>query len=174
MKELQQAEPELEIRWRAFELRPEPVPTLDPQGEYLSRAWQDRVYPLARKMGIPLKQPPVQPRSRLAHQAAYWARSQGHFDEYNAAIFRALFERGEDIGDGTVLLRLAADTGLNPHNLDASLLCGEFLEAVLTDERDAGRMGIRGVPSFLASPREIVSGVQPLSGLKELIKRARS
>jgi hypothetical protein len=39
----------------------------------------------------------MQPRSRLAHQAAHWARGQGRFEDYNAAVFRAFFERGEDI-----------------------------------------------------------------------------
>jgi hypothetical protein len=37
--------------WRAFELRPEPVPTLDPKGAYLENVWRDSVYPLAKKLG---------------------------------------------------------------------------------------------------------------------------
>jgi predicted DsbA family dithiol-disulfide isomerase len=45
-----------------------------------------------------MKLPPVQPRSRLAHEAARWAREQGCFDDYHAAVFRSFFERGEDIG----------------------------------------------------------------------------
>jgi len=31
--ELKQSEPQVEIIWKAFELRPEPVPTLDPRGD---------------------------------------------------------------------------------------------------------------------------------------------
>ncbi len=78
--------------WRAYELRPHSVPTLDPDGEYLHRVWDASVYPMAERMGIPMKLPPVQPRSRLAHEAAQWAREQGRFDDYNAAVFRAFFE----------------------------------------------------------------------------------
>ncbi|MDQ3309649.1 MAG: DsbA family protein, partial [Gemmatimonadota bacterium] len=29
----------LEVEWKAFELRPDPVPTLDPAGEYLRTTW---------------------------------------------------------------------------------------------------------------------------------------
>jgi len=29
----------VEVVWRAFELRPEPVPTLDPKGDYLRDIW---------------------------------------------------------------------------------------------------------------------------------------
>ncbi len=56
----------LQIEWRAFELRPEPQPTLDPDGEYLHRAWNSSVYPMAAERGLDLKLPPVQPRSRKA------------------------------------------------------------------------------------------------------------
>jgi len=34
---------EVEIDWRAFELRPEPAPTLDPNGDYLHRVWNQSV-----------------------------------------------------------------------------------------------------------------------------------
>jgi hypothetical protein len=34
-----------------FELRPEPHETLRPEGDYLQRAWQQSVYPIARSMG---------------------------------------------------------------------------------------------------------------------------
>ena len=36
-----------EVVWRAFELRPEPVPALDPKGEYLMRVWRSSVYRLS-------------------------------------------------------------------------------------------------------------------------------
>ena len=41
--------PGLQVYWHAFELRPEPVPTLDPDGEYLHRVWNQSVYPMAAK-----------------------------------------------------------------------------------------------------------------------------
>ncbi len=68
-----------------------------------------------------MKLPPLQPRSRLAHEAAHWARTQGRFDDYHAAIFRAFFERGEDIGDIEVLMPLATDLGLDMESLRAAL-----------------------------------------------------
>jgi predicted DsbA family dithiol-disulfide isomerase len=102
-------------------VRPEPVPPLDPKGEYLQRAWSTSVYPLAERLGVKMKLPPLQPRSRLAHEAAHWARTQGRFDDYHAAIFRAFFERGEDIGDIEVLMPLATDLGLDMESLRAAL-----------------------------------------------------
>src|SRR3569832_2404616 len=84
----------LSVRWRAFELRPEPVPTLDPGGEYLRSAWARVVYPMADQRGMVLKLPPLQPRSRKALEAAAHARDEGRFDAMHVGIFRAFFEHG--------------------------------------------------------------------------------
>ena len=42
----------VQVHWRAFELRPDPVPTLDPAGEYLRTTWDRAVYPMAAERGI--------------------------------------------------------------------------------------------------------------------------
>jgi predicted DsbA family dithiol-disulfide isomerase len=162
----------VEIVWRAFELRPEPVPTLDPNGEYLRTVWSSSVYPLAERLNIRMKLPPIQPRSRRAHEAAYWAKHQGRFSEYNEALFRAFFERGEDISNIDVLSRLASDMGLDSNALRKAIDKHEYLESVLADEREARKLGISGVPAFVAN-RKTLSGVQPVESLKKLIERAR-
>jgi len=164
----------VEIVWKAFELRPEPTPTLDPNGEYLTRVWRSSVYPLAERLGVTMRLPPVQPRSRRAHEAARWARSLGRFDDYNAAVFRAFFERGEDIGRVDVLLSLAADLGLDASGLRAALDRREFEAGVLADEREAEELGLGGVPAFVADKRLALSGVQPTEGLRDLVDRARA
>lgn len=166
-------DPEVEVVWRAFELRPEPAPTLDPKGEYLERVWRDSVYPLSQRFGVTMRQPPVQPRSRRAHEAAYWARDEGRFDEYNEAVFRAFFERGEDIGDMDALVMLADELGLEGAALRVALERREYESRVLEDERDAQALGISGVPAFVAVRRAMLSGVQPVERLKELITWVR-
>lgn len=147
MHELVKSEPGVKIIWRAFELRPEPVPTLNPTGDYLQRAWSSSVYPLAERLGVTMKLPPVQPRTRLAHQAAHWARTQGRFDDYHAAIFRAFFESGEDIDDLEVLVSLAASLEWDCTALRKALESSQFEKSVLEDEREAARLGVSGVPA---------------------------
>jgi len=166
--------PDVEIIWRAYELRPEPAPALDPGGEYLRRAWASSVYPLAAQLGMTMKLPPVQPRSRLAHEAARWARSLARFDDYNAAVFRAFFERGEDIGRTEILLGLAQTVGLPQEPLRSALASHEFEAGVIDDEREAQVLGIRGVPAFVVNRQAALSGVQTVPALKALIDRARS
>lgn len=172
--ELRRQDADVEVVWRAYELRPEPVPTLDPGGEYLQRVWRDAVYPLSERLGITMRLPPVQPRSRLAHEAAHWARTvAGRFDEYNAAVFRAFFERGEDIGEVDVLIELARALELDDGALRRALEGREYEASVLADEREAAALGISGVPAFVADRRALVSGVQTVERLKNLVEWAR-
>jgi predicted DsbA family dithiol-disulfide isomerase len=174
MRELGEKDPSVVIVWRAFELRPDPVPTLDPNGEYLHRVWGSSVYPLAGNLGIAIKLPPVQPRSRRAHEAAHWARRHGKFREYNDALFRAFFQRGEDIGNIEVLIRLASDMGLDGNDLRAALDNGLYIENVLADEREAKKLGLSGVPAFVANRKIALSGVQSVESLQKLVEHARS
>lgn len=174
MHALVRLEPAVEVVWRAFELRPEPVPTLDPKGDYLQSAWKHSVYPLAERLGVKMRLPPLQPRSRLAHQAAHWARGQGRFEDYNAAVFRAFFERGEDIGDMGILAGLAAELGLAGDALRQALERREFEQSVLEDEQTAATLGLRGVPAFVADRKAALSGVQPVDSLRKLIEQVRA
>jgi len=168
--ELVKSEPGIKIIWRAFELRPEPVPTLDPKGDYLQRAWCTSVYPLAERLGVKMKLPPVQPRTRLAHEGAHWARAQGRFDDYHAAVFRAFFERGEDIGDIEILITLALELEMDGNSLRQALETYEFEKSVQEDEREAEAIGVRAVPAFIANRRAALSGVQPVENLKKLVR----
>ncbi len=168
------AETDVEVIWRAYELRPEPAPTLDPNGEYLQRVWNQSVYPLAERLGVTMKLPPVQPRSRLAHESAHWARTKERFDDYNAAVFRAFFERGEDIGGMEVSIKLASDLNLDGGSLRRALASREFEESVIADEFEADEIGVSGVPAFVANRAAALSGVQTVENLRKLVEYARS
>ena len=152
-------------------MRPEPVPTLDPDGDYLLSAWQNHVYPLAAKMNMPLTRPPIQPRSRLAHEAAKWADGQGCFDEYHLALFRAFFEHGKDIGDIEILKGLAADLNHDVKSLQISLKNGDYTEIVLVDQHEAAQVGVRAVPAFVVNGKVEAAGVQTAKRLHEILFR---
>lgn len=158
--------------WKAFELRPDPAPSLDPAGEYLTRVWRDSVYPLAERLGMTMRLPPIQPRSRRAHEAAKWAQTQDQFDAYNAALFRAFFERGEDISNTDVLASLAHDLGLDDSTLRTSLESKQFEPTVIADEREAAELGVHAVPAFVFNRRFALTGVQPLAALEQMLNRA--
>lgn len=113
--------------------------------------------------------PPIQPRSRLAHAAVKWAATYERQDELHLVIFRAFFEHGLDIGKIEVLIKLAADLGLDPEALNVSLVNHEFIDKVIGDEEDARRIGVRAVPAFVTEGRILAAGVQSADRLQDLL-----
>lgn len=148
------------------------MPPRDPAGEYLTRVWRDSVYPLAERLGMTMRLPPIQPRSRRAHEAAKWAQTQDQLDAYNEAVFRSFFERGEDISDIDVLSRLARDLGLNDSSLRAALASKQFEPSVIADEREAAELGMHAVPAFVFNRQFALTGVQTFAALEQMVNRA--
>ena len=118
---------------------------------------------------MPLKRPPIQPRSRLAHEAAKWAGKHDLFEEYHLALFRAFFEHGKDIGDIEILKGLAADLKLDPKSLHLSLENNDFTAMVLADGDEARQVGVRAVPAFVVNGKIQAAGVQSAERLHELL-----
>ncbi|MDQ3070870.1 MAG: DsbA family oxidoreductase [Acidobacteriota bacterium] len=172
--EFQAAESGVEIVRRAYELRPDPMPTLDPSGEYLTRVWGSSVYPLAKRLGVTMTLPPVQPRTRLAHEAAKWAAQEGGLDRFHAEVFRAFFERGEDIGQIDVLAGIADALGMRGGTLREALTRRWFQQDVTDDLRLAEELGVHSVPAFVADRRAGVAGVQDLATLRQVVEHARA
>lgn len=166
----------VEIDWRSFELRPEPEPTLDPDAEYLHRVWNQSVYPMAEARGLAaMKLPPVQPRSRKAHEAAEFAREAGLLDAMNQALFQAFFEDGRDLADMEVLLDIGRSVGLDENGLREALASNRYEERVLEDQHLARQIGISGVPALIVTAGAqayLVSGAQPYETVKDVIARA--
>ena len=170
----------VEVDWRAYELRPDPIPTLDPDGDYLHRVWNASVYPMAESLGMKLRLPPVQPRSRKALEAAEFAREKGLYDEMHNALFRAFFEDGRDIGDVEVIVDVAAPVGLDPNELRRALSEDRYTEKVLADEELSRKLGVSSVPTMLVTPAgaqlseaEVITGAQPYGGrIEAAVERA--
>lgn len=160
----------------AFELRPDPVPLLDPKGEYIQEHWRNRVQPMAAERDLVMHIPPVQTRTRRAHETAAFARAQGRFPAVDRALFRAFFEQALDINDPEVLARIAEEAGLDPEELRMALGTRAFAEIVDADVALARRLGISSVPTMLvadeAGRAEPVIGAVPYEHLEAAITRA--
>ena len=166
------------LEWRAFELRPEPIPTLDPDGEYLHAVWNRAVYPMAHLRGMKLRLPPMQPRSRRAFEAAEFARAHGRFSEMHHALFRAFFQEGRDLSSLGVLLQIGAAAGLDVSALRSALETGHYTSKVVADENLAHSIGITGVPAIVFTQPgcerkvdSIISGAQPYELLRTTVER---
>jgi predicted DsbA family dithiol-disulfide isomerase len=155
-----------------FELRPEPHPTLRPEGDYLQRAWRQSVYPIARRMGVPIRLPAVspQPHTHLAFEGYQYAREHSKGDDYNHRVLEAFFVEGRDIGDVAVLTRLAGEVGLDEKEFEEALRTQKYREAHQRALRHAyEEAGVTGVPMFVIGGR-VLTGLQDRETLEAVIE----
>jgi predicted DsbA family dithiol-disulfide isomerase len=168
------AKHDVEVAWLPYELRPEPVPLPDvtgPEGERFRQGWERGVKPLAERLGVEMRFPPIKPRSRRAHEAAEHAREHGAFDAMRTALFEAFFVDNRDIGEIDVLTDIGASVGLDRAELRTALESGKYTERVVELEGESARLGVRAVPTIVIGGLA-VEGAQPYDVLRRVLEES--
>lgn len=167
---------EIRISWRAFELRPEPVPTLRPEDPYLPTIWSRSVYPLAERLGVSIRLPSIspQPRTDTAFRLLLLAQDRGLDHRYSMRVLRAFFQEDRDIGSPEVLIELAEDAGMDPGEARQAMESTAYAERhreALRHARDD--MAITSVPTIVVG-KQVFRGTPPADELLQAIDRLES
>lgn len=175
IKELQQ-ERDVQVTIRPFELRPDPVPTLRPEDNYLPRVWQDAVYPMARRLNIPIRLPSIspQPRTHKAFVVLQLAQEQGKAVEYSNAMYRAFFQEDRGIGQDDVITDIAVSAGLKREEVRAALADPDrHTRQRQAQDYATNTVGVTSVPSFVINGR-VLAGVPSAARLKKAVDEANA
>ena len=121
--------------------------------------------------GLPYERRTHTYNSRLAQELAKWADVQPGMEGIHAALYRAYFVEGWNIGDPEVLVGIASKVGLPAEIARVVLSQRTFKDAVDADWEKARRYGITGVPSFVAGRHKVV-GAQPYEVLAQQLREA--
>ena len=143
-----------------FELRPDPVPTLKPEDEYLPRVWKSSVHPMARRVGLSITLPSVspQPRTAKAFIVLQLAKERGLGAPYSRAVFQAFFQQDRNIGDDDVIISVATSVGLEADAVREALRSTARQQKHDADQRYGTAIGVTAVPSFRIAG-QLYSGV---------------
>jgi predicted DsbA family dithiol-disulfide isomerase len=174
-----QAEHGVTIEWVHFPLHPE----TPPEGRSLADLFAGRnVDPktlhaqMKARMdaeGLPYGERTMTYNSRLAQELGKWADTQPGGAALHDALFRAYFVEGRDISQPAALLDIAERAGLPAAGAREVLDRRSFKAAVDADWELSRRLGVTGVPTFVAGRYGVV-GAQPYEVLAELVRRAGS
>jgi len=174
------------VRPRAFELHP----GLPAEGiaieDYYPRHFESveamrddlgRVADAAAAAGVEIRFDRMKraPNTRVAHRLVAIARRDGHGPAALDALFQGHFRDGADVADPDQAARLvaAAVSGLDASALRRALDAGEGEREVAAEEGLAGRMGITGVPFFVAGRAVALSGAHDTDTFRDLLRAAR-
>ncbi|MCP2014184.1 putative DsbA family dithiol-disulfide isomerase [Deinococcus sp. HSC-46F16] len=163
---------QVEVVWHSFELDPgvaaRPGQSMRAilagkygRSEAQAQQMLDAMTQTAAGEGLDYHFGDLQPTNTFqAHQVIHLAAERGLQDAMKERLLRAYFTEGEFLGDPEVLVRLAAEVGLDAEEVRAALASGEYAGAVRQDEAQARALGIGGVPFFVLGGKYGVSGAQ--------------
>lgn len=176
-------QPNLTIRWRAFQLNPDmPEDGMERQryievkfgGSVNAQAVYDQVRAAGESEGIDFAFEAMKrtPNTIASHRLIRHAADSGHQDAVVQALFDAYFLRGEDIGDLEVLTAAAEVGGLDAAAARAFLESDAEAQDVRAEDQAARQAGISGVPCFIFNGHHALAGAHPPEVLHQLFDLA--
>jgi predicted DsbA family dithiol-disulfide isomerase len=159
------------ITWLPYELNPEmPAEGMD-RTAYLDakfgpgkrREIELRLSEAALESGVTFNWVKVTKsvNTRMAHMLVAAAATVQRGGEMTAALFKAYWQDGRDIGDLETLVAIAAEQGFDEQAARDELANDELRETVIGLEAHAQKVGVTGVPFFIVDGKLAVSGAQP-------------
>ncbi len=158
------------ITWLPYELNPDMPPEGMDRTEYLDRKFgpgkrreiELRLSEAGLESGVTFNWGKVTKsvNTRMAHMLVAAASTVQRGGEMKAALFKAYFQDGRDIGDIETLVAIAAEQGFEETAARDELANGELRETVIGLEEHARKVGVTGVPFFIIDGKLAVSGAQ--------------
>lgn len=161
-----------EIEWHPFQLNPDmPKEGMDRraylEGKFGGKDGAVRAYRQVEQaaetagLGIDFATIPRVPNTLDAHRLIHWAGLEGRQSAVVAALFKAYWREGKDIGDTQTLLDIAQACGLDRAMTERLLSTTADADDIQARDLHARQRGVSGVPCFIIGNQYVVSGAQP-------------
>ena len=160
-----------QIEWHPFQLNPEmPLEGMD-RREYLKTKFgskenayrvYSRISKTAIESGLELELQRIErtPNTLNAHRLIHWSGLEGFQTEAVAALFKAYFIDGRDIGNVTTLIFIAKGIGLDQSLITRLLESDADREIIVKRDRNSREKGVTGVPTFIVNNTHVMPGAQ--------------
>jgi predicted DsbA family dithiol-disulfide isomerase len=175
----------VEVVYRSYQLDPNAPEQPEPMTEYLRRRFGARANGMLEHVGAAGRDEGIRidfengliVNTLTAHRLLHLAER-----EYGATVqrtlaeklFRAYFERGQDVSDPEVLVALAAEAGMHADRARSDLASGEGLAETRAAIEEASALGVRAVPTFVFDGVHAVEGAQPTSVFLQVLERLQA
>jgi predicted DsbA family dithiol-disulfide isomerase len=113
-----------------------------------------------------------QPNTLDCHRLIHWAGEIGSAARMKQRLMDLYFTEGGDLTDRAVLVKAAADCGLDADLVRQRLASEQDVESIEKEAESAKEAGIDGVPCFIFGGLVAVQGAQAPEHLAQAIERA--
>lgn len=171
LKELRESH-SVDIRWRAYELRPQGSPPIPPAYRAQIEAARPRFRQIMwEQYGIDIQQGPFGISSRDALTGEKVALAAGYGEAYHEAVTAAYWLEGRSIDQRDDLRQIAAGLGMDGAAFLAGLDDSAYQAEVDADIRQAYAYGLSGVPALVFAGKYLVSGARPYELLAQVVDK---
>ncbi len=172
-----------ELHFQPFELNPQMAPEGENKVEHLARKYgstpaqavanRESIRARGAALGFDFR---FSLQDRVyntfdAHRLLHWAEREGQQHALKQALFDAYFTQGENPSDPALLVRVAAQVGLDPVRAQAILASDEFGAEVREREQFYTDHGIHSVPAVIINDRHLISGGQPAEVFAQALRQ---
>ena len=159
------------IEWHPFQLNPSmPSKGMD-RREYLEAKFGGkeeavRVYGdianAAETAAVEINFESIQrtPSTLNAHRLLHWAALEGKQNALVDRLFKAYFQKGQDISNHDVLVEIASSTGMNAELTRRLLKTDSDANDIQDRDAAARERGVSGVPCFVIGNHYVIQGAQ--------------
>jgi predicted DsbA family dithiol-disulfide isomerase len=112
-----------------------------------------------------------QPNTIDCHRLIHWADAIGKAPEMKQRLMELYFRDGGDLTDTEVLVKAAAEIGLDADDVRKRLATDEDVAMISALAQDAASKGIQGVPTYVFAQKYAVSGAQDPAMLARAIRQ---
>ena len=183
----------VDVHWRPFFLNPWVPREGISRDEYLTTKFGSveaykgiagRVSQAAADEGLEYNTQLVkrQPNTTDCHRLIHWAdawqatlgslpKNGGKAAQMKQKLMELYFRDGGDLTDINVLVKAAADIGMDGESVRKRLATDEDVALISAQAKDASDKGISGVPTFVLAEKYAISGAQPADQLAKAIRQ---
>ena len=157
--------------WRPFFLNPDTPPQGEPYMPFLeakfgSREAVEAIFARVREAGraydldYAFERITLRANTLQAHRLIHWAQQRGEAEQLVERLFVAQFQRGEYVGDISLLAEIAAESGYDAAEVANYLASSDDEALLLTRERQLRAMGVNMVPTFIVAGNRVIVGAE--------------
>ena len=108
-----------------------------------------------------------------AHRLLHWAEEEGGGLQpaLKKRLLKAYFTEGQNPSDHGVLVKMAADVGLDATRAEEILAGDDYAAEVRARERYYQQHGISAVPAVVINDRHLISGGQPAAVFEQALRQ---
>ena len=169
------------LNWKPYFLNPWiPLEGID-RNAYLERKFGSvdaytkiaaNVPPTAAEEGLVYNSATIsrQPNTIDCHRLIHWAKEIGQAGAMKQKLMELYFRDGADLTKMEVLVKAAADCGLDHDDTCLWLCTDRDVEMIAREAQEAKNAGIGGVPTFIFAGKYALSGAYPPDQLAKAIR----